>query len=323
MASLWDKLTGKAPFVEDEEDELEDDELEEEDDDESEDEEDDDEEDESEDEDEEEEDDDTEEDEPRRSGRKNRKSSGDGMIILSWAIPIFLALFVLLGVKIFDGIYNSEYRKKITENEQTLKAKRDELDMKSAEYNGLEQNKQADQERALTNDDDKKKDDIVAEEFFKKYCTWNSDIVASDDYGFYQNSGSSAQRTVGEYYDLLREDAKQNGYTEDSAFMKVFLPPQGEYFNRNGDGRLYYEIDDTGLNCTFGNLVTYALKKGVTESARSYAGIVTVASRSAAVDKFGSSTQQRVYVKYSVDNGKIMNVKAYLLVSLPEEVTGE
>lgn len=148
MSSLWDKLTGKAPFREDGETVEHDDAK-------------------------------KPEKDKRGSNRavnmKERKRDFTPFIsILKWLIPVGICLLLLIGSSFADSILNDASRLRIAEQVSQHKGYANIKDTKNADIKARQAQIALDEGRIVHASDTNDADNAVAGEFFRKYLTWGS-----------------------------------------------------------------------------------------------------------------------------------------------------
>lgn len=298
MASMWDKLTGKAPWVEDPEEDEDDEALEEAE--EAEDGTEDDAADEAEDETEDEIEDGDEG--PRfRFGKKKqvaahmKERAKDRSYLKAigwWMIPMGACLVLLLLSLGVDGLMNNDARAQIARNTLTIQDNANKILTAKADIAAAESQKSQDEGRMVWAEDTHVEDDAAASAFFQRYMTWSN----------------SAE------YKALRDEF-QIMYPGDSNALNCLFPEQWSYQDPNTlDVRDY--IDREHLNLKFDRLTAYRLGSSVSTAAVSY-GAIVLANRDA--DTFGSSTQRLAfYAEYDILDGAVALHNIYQLSDMKE-----
>ena len=150
MASLWDKLTGKAPFVEDKEN--------------------------------------TAEAETNESSKETKvepkakkplgvdklKSNEDLHTFGKWFAPIAICFALIIVANVAMNLVNSKRTTEITQQQDKILKLNDEITIKGNEYYDMTNLDTAAKENVSSADDDTSADDALAIELFKTYTTWSS-----------------------------------------------------------------------------------------------------------------------------------------------------
>ena len=131
-----------------------------------------------------------------------------------------------------------------------------------------------------------KKDDEVVKNLMKKVFTW---------------------KTYKEYIDVRNELMKSYSLSEDSEFMKTFMPNiENEVIN----GENYNQIDVNGYNITFNDVKSYVVSIDESSKIYEYFVIVNVTSKS----NNGGSVDYDLALSYKMtDSQQIMNLVGYTL----------
>lgn len=131
-----------------------------------------------------------------------------------------------------------------------------------------------------------KKDDEVVKNLMKKVFTW---------------------KTHKEYIDVRNELMKSYSLSEDSEFMKTFMP---NVENEIIDGENYNQIDVNGYNITFNDIKSYVVSIDESSKVYEYFAIVSVTSKS----NNGGSVDYDLALSYKMtDSQQIMNLVGYTL----------
>lgn len=131
-----------------------------------------------------------------------------------------------------------------------------------------------------------KKDDEVVKNLMKKVFTW---------------------KTHKEYIDIRNELMKSYSLSEDSEFMKTFMP---NVENEVIDGENYNQIDVNGYNITFNDLKSYVVSIDESSKVYEYFAIVSVTSKS---NNDGSADYNLALNYKMTDSQQIMNLIGYTL----------
>lgn len=131
-----------------------------------------------------------------------------------------------------------------------------------------------------------KKDDDVVKNLMKKVFTW---------------------KTHKEYIDVRNELMKSYSLSEDSEFMKTFMP---NVENEVIDGENYNQIDVNGYNITFNDIKSYVVSIDESSKVYEYFAIVSVTSKS----NNDGSVDYNLALSYKMtDSQQIMNLVGYTL----------
>lgn len=131
-----------------------------------------------------------------------------------------------------------------------------------------------------------KKDDDVVKNLMKKVFTW---------------------KTHKEYMDVRNELMKSYSLSEDSEFMKTFMP---NVENEVIDGENYNQIDVNGYNITFNDIKSYVVSIDESSKVYEYFAIVSVTSKS----NNDGSVDYNLALSYKMtDSQQIMNLVGYTL----------
>ena len=130
------------------------------------------------------------------------------------------------------------------------------------------------------------KDDEVVKNLMKKVFTW---------------------KTYKEYIDVRNDLMKTYSLSEDSEFMKTFMPNiENEVIN----GENYNQIDVNGYNITFNDVKSYVVSIDESSKIYEYFAIVNVTSKS----NNGGSVDYDLALSYKMtDSQQIMNLVGYTL----------
>lgn len=130
------------------------------------------------------------------------------------------------------------------------------------------------------------KDDEVVKNLMKKVFTW---------------------KTYKEYIDVRNDLMKTYSLSEDSEFMKTFMPSiENEVIN----GENYNQIDVNGYNITFNNVKSYVVSIDESSKVYEYFAIVNVTSKS----NNGGSIDYDLALSYKMTSSQqIMNLIGYTL----------
>lgn len=130
------------------------------------------------------------------------------------------------------------------------------------------------------------KDDEVVKNLMKKVFTW---------------------KTYKEYIDVRNDLMKTYSLSEDSEFMKTFMPSiENEVIN----GENYNQIDVNGYNITFNNVKSYVVSIDESSKVYEYFAIVNVTSKS----NNGGSIDYDLVLSYKMTGSQqIMNLIGYTL----------
>lgn len=192
-------------------------------------------------------------------------------------LVIMLSILVTSSIQLYQSNHLSEQQKQIVD----LKNRIDKI---SVENNTVvskvkSQATGVDAERV-------KKDDEVVKNLMKKVFTW---------------------KTHKEYIDVRNELMKSYSLSEDSEFMKTFMP---NVENEIIDGENYNQIDVNGYNITFNDIKSYVVSIDESSKVYEYFAIVSVTSKS----NNGGSVDYDLALSYKMtDSQQIMNLVGYTL----------
>lgn len=192
-------------------------------------------------------------------------------------VVIMLSILVTSSIQLYQSNHLSEQQNQIVD----LKNRIDKI---SVENNTVvskvkSQATGVDAERV-------KKDDEVVKNLMKKVFTW---------------------KTYKEYIDVRNELMKSYSLSEDSEFMKTFMPNiENEVIN----GENYNQIDVNGYNITFNDLKSYVVSIDESSKIYEYFAIVNVTSKS----NNGGSVDYDLALSYKMtDSQQIINLVGYTL----------
>lgn len=192
-------------------------------------------------------------------------------------VVIMLSILVTSSIQLYQSNHLSEQQNQIVD----LKNRIDKI---SVENNTVvskvkSQATGVDAERV-------KKDDEVVKNLMKKVFTW---------------------KTYKEYIDVRNELMKSYSLSEDSEFMKTFMPNiENEVIN----GENYNQIDVNGYNITFNDVKSYVVSIDESSKIYEYFAIVNVTSKS----NNGGSVDYDLALSYKMtDSQQIMNLVGYTL----------
>mgnify|MGYP003082567172 FL=1 len=192
-------------------------------------------------------------------------------------VVIMLSILVTSSIQLYQSNHLSEQQNQIVD----LKNRIDKI---SVENNTVvskvkSQATGVDAERV-------KKDDEVVKNLMKKVFTW---------------------KTYKEYIDVRNELMKSYSLSEDSEFMKTFMPNiENEVIN----GENYNQIDVNGYNITFNDVKSYVVSIDESSKIYEYFAIVNVTSKS----NNGGSVDYDLALSYKMtDSQQIINLVGYTL----------
>ena len=192
-------------------------------------------------------------------------------------VVIMLSILVTSSIQLYQSNHLSEQQNQIVD----LKNRIDKI---SVENNTVvskvkSQATGVDAERV-------KNDDEVVKNLMKKVFTW---------------------KTYKEYIDVRNELMKSYSLSEDSEFMKTFMPNiENEVIN----GENYNQIDVNGYNITFNDVKSYVVSIDESSKIYEYFAIVNVTSKS----NNGGSVDYDLALSYKMtDSQQIMNLVGYTL----------
>ena len=192
-------------------------------------------------------------------------------------VVIMLSILVTSSIQLYQSNHLSEQQNQIVD----LKNRIDKI---SVENNTVvskvkSQATGVDAERV-------KKDDEVVKNLMKKVFTW---------------------KTHKEYIDVRNELMKSYSLSEDSEFMKTFMPNiENEVIN----GENYNQIDVNGYNITFNDVKSYVVSIDESSKVYEYFAIVNVTSKS----NNGGSVDYDLALSYKMtDSQQIINLVGYTL----------
>lgn len=192
-------------------------------------------------------------------------------------VVIMLSILVTSSIQLYQSNHLSEQQNQIVD----LKNRIDKI---SVENNTVvskvkSQATGVDAERV-------KKDDEVVKNLMKKVFTW---------------------KTYKEYIDVRNELMKSYSLSDDSEFMKTFMPNiENEVIN----GENYNQIDVNGYNITFNDVKSYVVSIDESSKIYEYFAIVNVTSKS----NNGGSVDYDLALSYKMtDSQQIMNLVGYTL----------
>ena len=192
-------------------------------------------------------------------------------------VVIMLSILVTSSIQLYQSNHLSEQQNQIVD----LKNRIDKI---SVENNTVvskvkSQATGVDAERV-------KKDDEVVKNLMKKVFTW---------------------KTHKEYIDVRNELMKSYSLSEDSEFMKTFMPNiENEVIN----GENYNQIDVNGYNITFNDVKSYVVSIDESSKIYEYFAIVNVTSKS----NNGGSVDYDLALSYKMtDSQQIINLVGYTL----------
>lgn len=192
-------------------------------------------------------------------------------------VVIMLSILVTSSIQLYQSNHLSEQQNQIVD----LKNRIDKI---SVENNTVvskvkSQTTGVDAERV-------KKDDEVVKNLMKKVFTW---------------------KTHKEYIDVRNELMKSYSLSEDSEFMKTFMP---NVENEVIDGENYNQIDVNGYNITFNDIKSYVVSIDESSKVYEYFAIVSVTSKS---NNDGSADYNLALIYKMTDSQQIMNLVGYTL----------
>lgn len=192
-------------------------------------------------------------------------------------VVIMLSILVTSSIQLYQSNHLSEQQRQIVD----LKNRIDKI---SVENNTVvskvkSQATGVDAERVT-------KDDEVVKNLMKKVFTW---------------------KTYKEYIDVRNDLMKTYSLSEDSEFMKTFMPNiENEVIN----GENYNQIDVNGYNITFNDVKSYVVSIDESSKAYEYFAIVNVTSKS----NNGGSVDYDLALSYKMTGSQqIMNLIGYTL----------
>lgn len=192
-------------------------------------------------------------------------------------VVIMLSILVTSSIQLYQSNHLSEQQRQIVD----LKNRIDKI---SVENNTVvskvkSQATGVDSERV-------KKDDEAVNNLMKKVFTW---------------------KTYKEYIDVRNDLMKTYSLSEDSEFMKTFMPNiENEVIN----GENYNQIDVNGYNITFNDVKSYVVSIDESSKVYEYFAIVNVTSKS----NNGGSVDYDLALSYKMtDSQQIMNLIGYTL----------
>lgn len=192
-------------------------------------------------------------------------------------VVIMLSILITSSIQLYQSNHLSEQQNQIVD----LKNRIDKL---SVENNTVvskvkSQATGVDAERV-------KKDDEVVKNLMKKVFTW---------------------KTYKEYTDIRNDLKKSYNLSEDSEFMKTFMP---NVENEVIDGENYNQIDVNGYNITFNDVKSYVVSIDESSRVYEYFAIVDVTSKS----NNDGSVDYNLALSYKMtDSQQIMNLIGYTL----------
>lgn len=192
-------------------------------------------------------------------------------------VVIMLSILITSSIQLYQSNHLSEQQNQIVD----LKNRIDKL---SVENNTViskvkSQATGVDAERV-------KKDDEVVKNLMKKVFTW---------------------KTHKEYTDIRNDLKKSYNLSEDSEFMKTFMP---NVENEVIDGENYNQIDVNGYNITFNDVKSYVVSTDESLKVYEYFVIVNVTSKS---NNDGSADYNLALSYKMTDSQQIMNLIGYTL----------
>jgi hypothetical protein len=192
-------------------------------------------------------------------------------------VVIMLSILVTSSIQLYQSNHLAEQQRQIVD----LKNRIDKI---SVENNTVvskvkSQATGVDSERV-------KKDDEAVNNLMKKVFTW---------------------KTYKEYIDVRNDLMKTYSLSEDSEFMKTFMPNiENEVIN----GENYNQIDVNGYNITFNNVKSYVVSIDESSKVYEYFAIVNVTSKS----NNGGSVDYDLALSYKMTSSQqIMNLIGYTL----------
>jgi len=192
-------------------------------------------------------------------------------------VVIMLSILVTSSIQLYQSNHLAEQQRQIVD----LKNRIDKI---SVENNTVvskvkSQATGVDSERV-------KKDDEAVNNLMKKVFTW---------------------KTYKEYIDVRNDLMKTYSLSEDSEFMKTFMP---NIENQVINGENYNQIDVNGYNITFNNVKSYVVSIDESSKVYEYFAIVNVTSKS----NNGGSVDYDLALSYKMTSSQqIMNLIGYTL----------
>ena len=269
MSSLFDKLTGKAPFRED--DDMPKDKSE------------------------------AKADKPKKAkpGRQRasnmvekKKDRSHLIVILKWAIPIFICIGLVIGSRFADGFINNDNRAEIAAKLSEHQANLNKIQQKTDGIKALQQQQQEDKDRMVSADGRHDEDDAIAIAEFTKYMTWST----------------------GAAYNNLK-DAAEHAHGVNSPMVRCLFPEQWNRYDPDTQNLIQY-IDQEGLNLAYEGMKAYRTGSSAETGSVFYSAIIT-ATRSLP----GAKAQRLMfYAEYTIKNKSFELTDMFMLDSM--EVLG-
>ena len=208
--------------------------------------------------------------------------------VAMWALPIVICFVLIFIVKAIFTNINQPYNVKITEQNGTIITVSNDINAKNLEFQSLQSQESYREANNTSSDVDTTADDNVAIEFFKHYTTWDEN--PQEKY--------SAGRVYADLCNEFREYCDNNPGKIDESFKLCLLPDQ-QIYDDPDTGIRYYQVDFENRNLAFQSLQSYPItgSNAGGGNATQYASLITLSSK----QQNGSVSYYHVYAVYTVD----------------------
>lgn len=233
-----------------------------------------------------------EEDKQMGTMRARKKDYSFLKVILKWMIPIGICLALLIASKFVDGFMNNAARARIAEQVTVHGENQNKIITAQDDINAAQEQLKQDEGRMVFAGKPHDEDDAVAASFFGKYMTWSS----------------------GEEYEALREEFMLVAPDSPTA-QECLFPKQWSYQDPDTLDIISY-IDTEHMNLKFDRLEAYRTGASLETSGVSYAAIVLATRDADAFGS--KSERLAFYAEYEIANGGIKLGRMYSLTGMEE-----